>query len=204
MKFKPLISVFVFLLLAVLTTAQDSIKAEFIKRINASYDQINTLKSNFEQVKTISFMTEDLVARGMFYYQKPGLMKWDQTEPDAYFFLINENEIIRFNGQKRQKLSPGSPQALIFKEFILGTVDGSIFNDARFESSFSKVNEIVEVIMTPKENKLKKRIDKIVLLFDYNSIFLNTLIIEENGGDKTVITFFDQQINIELDQTIFQ
>jgi outer membrane lipoprotein-sorting protein len=173
-------------------------------RINGFYDQLQTLKSNFEQVKTISILSEDLVATGVFYYQKPGLIKWDQKEPDAYYFLINENEIIRFNGNKRQKLSPSSPRAIIFKDFIMGTVDGSIFNDKRFLSSFSKVDNVIVVELVPKEKSIKKRIGKIILYFDYTTIYLKTLMIEENDGDNTVINFFGQQINTDLDKTTFQ
>jgi len=194
----PLLFLFAF------ANGQDSIKTDFMERISGFYDQLHTLKSNFEQVKTISIMTEDLVASGVFYYQKPGLIKWEQKVPDAYYFLINENEIIRFNGHKRQKLSPSSPQAVIFKDFIMGTVDGSIFYDSRFSSTFSKVDNAIVVELVPKEKTIKKRIGKIILHFDYTTTYLNTLVIEEMDGDKTLINFFMQQINIDLNLTTFQ
>lgn len=204
MNYKHIFSIIPFLFLFAFANAQDSIKTDFLNKVNLFYDQLQTLTSNFEQVKTISIVTEDLVATGVFYYQKPGLIKWDQKEPDTYYFLINENEIIRFNGHKRQKLSPASPQAIIFKDFIMGTVDGSIFNDNRFLSSFSKVDNVIVVNLIPKEKTMKKRIEKVILRFNYNTIFLNTLMIEEIGGDKTVINFFNQQINTDLDKTTFQ
>ena len=184
--------------------AQEQVKDEFVFKMKQSYNSMTTLQSDFEQTKTMSIMKEDLISSGSFYYQKPDMMKWDQTSPELYYFIINKKEIIRFNGKKRQTLSPSSPQAMVFREFILGTVDGSIFEDDRFESIFSQKEKHIEVVLTPKQGNMKKRIDKITLVFNSESMFLKTLSIEEKGGDLTTIEFANQQLNNELTKSTFE
>ena len=92
---------------------------------------------------------------------------------------------------------------MIFKKFILGTVDGTLFTDDRFKSSFNIIEQQIQVILIPEDKNLKKRMDKIILLFNNESLFLTSLTMEEKDGDKTIIQFFNQELNIQIDSKTF-
>lgn len=192
----------VLLLFSTFAFGQD-IELEFIEKAETSYLKMKTLTSDFTQRKSLSFLEEDMLSSGQFYFVKPGIMKWDQKDPEAYYFIINEKEIIRFNGQKRQKIPAGSPQAMIFREFIIGTVDGSIFQDLRFESTYSIDKKQYRVELTPLDKNIAKRIEKIILFFEMDSLFLNTMVLIEAAGDKSEIYFTNQKLNEELNMDIF-
>lgn len=197
------IAVILFLVLSINVTGQD-VKNDFIQKMESSYDDLETLISDFSQRKSISFLEEDMLSSGKFYFVKPGLMKWDQTEPESYYFIINEKEIIRFNGDKRQKIPGGSPQALIFKEFIIGTVDGSIFKDERFESSYQLEGDKYIIYLKPIESKIAKRITEIILEFNKESLFLESMLLIEKGGDQSEISFFNQKLNETVNLDTFE
>ena len=172
--------------------------------MEASYSKMETLKSDFSQRKSLSFLEEDMLSSGQFYFVKPGMMKWDQNVPEAYYFIINKNEIIRFNGQKRQKIPAGSPQAMIFREFIIGTVDGSIFSDDRFKSTYLMMEKAYEIKLIPIDKNMAKKIEKITLRFNIDTLFLESMILSEKGGDESEISFFNQSLNENINMDIFE
>jgi len=179
------------------------IKTEFLKKYSEANKNINSIKSNFTQEHHLEIMEEPIVSTGVFYYKKPGLMKWDQLAPTPYYFIVNGDKVIKFDGKKRKELSVNSPQVSYFKNFIMGTVDGSLFESTQFESTFTKSGNQIHVLLNPLEKQLKKRIEKIELTFNESELTLLGLTIFEAGGDKMIIAFSKQKFNTITDNAIF-
>ena len=184
--------------------AQDSIREEFLKKIEVSTTTTQSISSDFEQIQELSILTEKQTSSGKFYFKNPGKMKWEQIEPSPYYFIFNEDAVIKFDGKVREQLPAGSPQVLGFKKFILGTVNGSIFKDNSFESSFSKEGNIVRVDMLPLKKMLKRRFDKVSFTFDFERMVLLELVFFENGGDKRTTRFFNHKIDVLEDDSLFR
>jgi len=182
--------------------AQD-FKDEFIARMKSSNDQINSIASDFVQERSLSIMEDVLVSSGEFFYKKPGLMKWDQQQPSKYYFILNGDKVIRFDGKKRKVVPANSPQVTHFKEFIIGAVSGSIFENKLYNTEINKVGNRAMVVLIPQQKAMSKRIKKIHLEFDYEKMILLNLILFETDGDKTAIRFTNQKINTITDLTIF-
>jgi outer membrane lipoprotein-sorting protein len=198
---KKLMVVF-FILLAVVGSAQD-VKQEFLQRMRATNEETSSIHSNYVQKRTLSIMEDVLISSGEFFYKKPGLMKWDQQQPTAYYFILNGSKVIRFDGQKRKTIPATSPQVAHFKDFIIGTVNGSMFESEQFLSTFTKTGNEVVVILIPEQKAMKKRIDKIQLVFEYDKMILLELVIMEKGDDMTAIYFSNQKFNAITDNAIF-
>ena len=190
-------------MLSVTTISAQDIKKDFLQRMESFNAAINSIESDFVQERSLSIMEDVLVSTGRFYYKKPGLMKWDQLQPSEYYFIVNGNKVIRFDGKKRKEIPANSPQVSHFKDFILGTVNGTMFESDQFLSTFSMVDDEVTIILLPQQREMKKRIDKIQLTFSYDKMLLNELVIFENGGDKTSIYFSNQKSNTITDNSIF-
>jgi len=182
--------------------AQD-IKSDFLERMKMVNAETSSIESDFVQERTLSIMEDVLISSGKFYYKKPGLMKWDQLLPSPYYFIVNGNKVIRFDGKKRKVIPASSPQVSHFKDFILGTVNGTMFESKEFLSTFSRIDDEVTVILLPQQREMKKRIEKIQLIFAYDKMVLMELIIFEKGGDSTAIYFSDQKFNSISDSSIF-
>ncbi len=198
---KPLL-IILFILSVIATSAQD-IKQEFLQRMNTANEEISSIQSDFVQKRTLSIMEDILISSGEFFYKKPGLMKWDQQLPSQYYFILNRAKVIRFDGQKRKVISANNPQVAHFKDFIIGTVNGSIFESEQFLSTFTKTDNKVTIVLIPQQKSMKKRIESIQLVFWYDEIVLLEVIIMEKGGDMTAIYFSNQKFNTITDITIF-
>jgi len=197
-----LIMLALFLVLTSEIRAQD-IKDEFIARMKSYNSQVNSIASDFIQQRSLSIMEDVLVSSGEFFYKKPGLMKWDQQQPSEYYFILNGDKVIRFDGKKKKTIPANSPQVAHFKDFIIGAVNGSIFENKLYETEINKNGNRVMVILMPQQKAMSKRIEKIHLEFDYEKMILLNLILFEADGDKTTIHFSNQQINTITDLSIF-
>lgn len=181
----------------------DSLKGDFLNRLNQVNDSILSLESDFIQERSLSIMEGVLVSSGTFYYKKPGLMKWDQVEPSPYYFILNGNKVVRFDGEKVKEIPANSPQVSYFIDFIMGTVNGSLFTNGQFDTKFTKKDNEVEIVLTPLNKSLKNRISNLNLVFDYDRMFLLNLVIFEASGDQTKIIFTNQEINTITNNSIF-
>ena len=180
------------------------VKKEFLTKYKAANEKMNSITSDFVQYRHLAIMNEPLKSTGKFYYKKADLMKWDQRSPSPYYFIVNGDKIIRFDGTRRKEMSVNNPQVSYFKNFIMGTVDGSLFESNQFNSEFTKTNELIKVVLVPIEKQMKKRIETIELLFNTNDLSLQGLTIFESGGDKMVIEFSNQEFNVINDNAVFE
>jgi len=183
---------------------QQDVKSNFLSRLKVANKGLTSIDSEFIQEKTMSIMTGVLTSSGKFYYKKPNLMKWDQLQPSPYYFILNGNEVKRFDGKTVKVISANSPQVSYFKDFIMGTVDGSLFESEQFEASYVKVGGTIEVTLIPLKKSMKKRIKKMVLVFDNEKLILLNLTMFEAGGDQTAIKFVNTNLNTITDNSIFE
>jgi len=183
---------------------QQDVKSDFLSRLKVANKGLTSIDSEFIQEKTMSIMTGVLTSSGKFYYKKPNLMKWDQLQPSPYYFILNGNEVKRFDGKTVKVISANSPQVSYFKDFIMGTVDGSLFESEQFEASYVKVGGTIEVTLIPLKKSMKKRIKKMVLVFDNEKLILLNLTMFETGGDQTAIKFVNTSLNTITDNSIFE
>lgn len=192
------------LLFGMKPSVNDSVKEDFLNRMIRANDTISSLESDFTQERTLSIMNGALVSSGKFYYKKPGFMKWDQVSPSPYYFILNGNKVIRFDGKKVKEIPANSPQVSHFKDFIMGTVSGSLFTNDQFETTFTKDGNFVNINLIPVNKAMKNRISNLNLVFDYDKMILLNLTIFEAGGDKTKIRFTNQKTNTITSNSIFQ
>ena len=192
-----------FSVLTVIAASAQDVRQEFLQKMQTSNAEISSIHSHFVQKRTLDIMEDVLVSTGEFYYKKPGLMKWDQQQPTKYYFILNGAKVIRFDGQKRKIIPANSPQVSHFKDFIMGTVNGSMFESEQFLSTFTNTGKEVIIVLIPEEKAMKKRIEKIRLVFEYEKMVLLELLIMEKGGDTTAIYFSHQKFNTITDNDIF-
>ena len=178
------------------STGMDTgIKEEFLRKYQESNTKINSIESDFVQKHHMQIMEKPIISTGKFHYKKPGLMKWDQQTPQPYYFIVKGDKVIRYDGKKRKEISANNPQVSYFKNFILGTVDGSLFESQQFDSDYFKEDGIYVITLSPKEKTMQKRIEKIILLFDVKTLALSQLKLIEPEGDFMLITFMNQKFN---------
>lgn len=178
--------------------------AAFVEKLQDHYKTVNSITANFTQRKQSALFDKPLMSKGLFYYQSPDKIRWEQRQPTATYLVINNNEIIQFDGESVKKSTGLTMQMSIFRQFIVGTVDGSILNDEAFKKSFSSKNGKMCITLVPVDKRMAKRLHKIELMFDEKTLLLDQLKMFENSADFTEINFTEQQLNTTIPSSIFQ
>lgn len=186
------------------TTAQNISVNDFVSRIQEINGAVTSIESDFNQLQEFSFLDEVIASSGKFYFKKPNAMKWEQLSPEPYMFVLNEGEAYSFDGVKKQKMPANSPQLVGFRRFIMGTVDGSVFQGDDFETTVVENKDKLEVLMLPQNKALKRVFLKVEMVFDEETIDLLELKFFESEEDVRVISFTNHQKNTLTDYSIFQ
>ncbi len=176
----------------------------FALRLQKHYESVKTISADFMQLKQSALFDEPLDSKGLFYFEKPDKIRWEQQEPSASYFIINKDQVIQYDGESVKKSTGMNMQMSIFRQFILSTIDGSILNDKAFEKDFQPINGKMYITLIPLDKRMAKRLQKIELKFDEKSLLLDQLKMYENADDFTEITFTDQKVNAEIPPAIFQ
>ena len=178
--------------------------AVFAKKLQEHYSTVKSISADFTQVKKSLLFDEPMLSKGVFYYETPDKIRWEQRSPSANYFVLNKDQVIQFDGEALKKSSGVNMQMSVFRKFILGTVDGTILNDASFDKSFQSKNGKKIITLIPLDKRMAKRLDKIELTFDEKSLLLDQLKLYENQDESTEISFNNQKINPEIPASIFQ
>ncbi len=80
----------------------------FKQQFTAASKKINTIKSDFNQEKNLSMLSEKIISKGKFWFKKDNLVRMEYTEPFQYLMILNNNNIYIKDGQKENKISAGS------------------------------------------------------------------------------------------------
>ena len=75
-----------------------------VGRVQATYDRINALTADFEQVATLSSINRRQVSSGRLYIEKPNWIRWQYDKP--------EQQTILYDGAVLQIYTPGRQQLL--------------------------------------------------------------------------------------------
>tara|TARA_R110002020_G_scaffold125370_8_gene282571 strand:- start:195 stop:800 length:606 start_codon:yes stop_codon:yes gene_type:complete len=198
-----LLSFIAVLFLSVIGFSQDQ-DVVFAKKLQEHYSTVKSISADFTQVKKSLLFDEPMLSKGVFYYETPDKIRWEQRSPSANYFVLNKDQIIQFDGEAIKKSSGVNMQMSVFRKFILSTVDGTILNDASFDKSFQSKNGKKTITLIPLDKRMAKRLEKIELTFDENSLLLDKLKMYENQEESTEISFYNQKINPVIPPSIFQ
>lgn len=75
---------------------------EFESRLAKEAQTIQSIESDFTQVKYLDILDEKVTSKGKFYYQKSGKICMEYAQPVNYLIVINDSRLkIVADGKKR-------------------------------------------------------------------------------------------------------
>jgi outer membrane lipoprotein-sorting protein len=171
--------------------------------LRASLAGMKSIKGDIQQEKTFAFITEKLISKGVFVYQKENKLRWEFTEPIEYIILINDNTM-RLKEEGQEKKFKGMNQILRqVKEIILGCIDGSIMGNVNYKTVFSTNGTNIRIQLQPKEKNLKEFIKQIDVEFAKVGSILKKVTLTDPSGDMTDIHFSNVKANLKTDEALF-
>lgn len=171
--------------------------------LRSSLAGMKSIKGDIQQEKTFAFLTEKLISKGVFVYQKESKLRWEFTEPIEYIILINDNTM-RLKEEGQEKKFKGMNQILRqVKEIILGCIDGSIMGNVNYKTVFSTNGTNIRIQLQPKEKNLKEFIKQIDVEFAKAGSILKKVTLTDPSGDMTDIHFSNVKANLKTDEALF-
>ncbi|MFP4023381.1 MAG: LolA family protein [Thiohalospira sp.] len=208
---KLIITTFSFLLSLTVINAQDEtfVKISDIEKTKADLEQlteeISTIKSRFIQEKHLSFLTENIISKGEFYFKNPSHLRWEYTEPFEYIivftdrniFIKDEENISSFDTESNKMFSE-------INNIMAGTIQGNLFNDSdRFAVEYFENDKQYLLKLIPKMQEMKDMLNSIQLFIDKSDLSVAKIKMIESSNDYTSITFIDRKLNTTINNDKF-
>jgi outer membrane lipoprotein carrier protein len=212
-KRKNSISLILILLLAVLLpagmSAQQALSAAeievFRKGMREASESTQNIASDFEQLKHLSFLEEDVASSGLFCFAKENKLRWEYKKPFFYLIIFNKDTVVIQDDRKTNIYDAASGQMFRqINEIMLGMVNGSILESDKFEFEYFRAPGGYLLELTPLDENLKDFLSKIRLAVNENDFTVDELYMIEHSDDFTHIRFINKRLNEDIPEHIFE
>ena len=173
-------------------------------RFAAAAQKINSISSDFTQIKSLSMLAEKITSKGKFYFRKNNLVRMEYTSPYQYLLIINGNKVSIKDGQKTNKMTAGSSK--LFQQvnhLMMDCIRGTVFDNPDFSVKLLENNNSYMADMEPVTQEMKTLFKKVKVVMGKNDFVVNEVQMIDARGDNTTIHYSNQQINTGLPDALF-
>ena len=181
-------------------TQNVSQKTDDLAQIAARFSAVQTIHSRFTQEKHMALLTEPVVSEGVFSFEKsPARIRWEYQKPFKNGFILDGASAFRLEEGKKTPVKGVmarniAAQMLVWLSFDLQTLSKT-YAITVFEGG---------VRLKPLSDK-NKMLEEISVWFAAdNPQALSKIQMTEPGGDYTVLSFTETQINKPLAEGTFK
>lgn len=176
------------LLVAAITSAQ-SAEPDTLARISAQIEQHAVVRAEFSQTKQMAALKRPLVTTGRLLFSRHHGVLWQIEQPYRMSYILGEDRIVEItaDGARRERGLrdvPGLTQVGRIFRALLGA-NTSALRDA-FDISVQGDPNRWDIKLKPREAQLAQFLSGLNLSGER---FVETIRIDEAGGDSTVIRF---------------
>ncbi len=186
--------------------ATDSQKQEVVGKISQAAGEMNTMQSEFTQVRELSLMDDKITSVGKIYFKKPNKVRLEYTSPYQYAFSIDGQSMKMTSGG--QTTTTPTNQSKLFNEIskvLIGGISGSNLVDSPdFDTQFSVGKDDFKVVLVPKKKEVRDLFAAIHLFIGKQDNRIRSIELIEKGGDKTSITLKNLQVNAPIHDDTFK
>lgn len=176
---------------------------DFISRLKEQSQQNKTIKADFTEERYMSVLKEPQKSAGIFYYKKDNMLRWEKTAPSSYIFISADNKVKVRESDKIKDVSSVNQVIGRIKDLMLTLVNGNFNDSKQFEPSYFQTAQSYIVKLKPKNKRMSNSFEYIQLSFNKKNMLLDELSFFEKSGDKNVMKFSNQRVNIPLADTLF-
>ena len=176
----------------------------FQDQFAAASQQTKAIRSDFIQEKNLSMISEKIVSKGKFCFQKENKVRMEYTQPFQYLMVINDKKVFIKDGQKENTISTASSK--LFQQItriILECVRGTALSNPDFKTRVFENSQSFLIEMSPVSKGLREFFKTINITIDKKDYLVNRIEMNEQHGDNTLIRFINQELNQELDDALF-
>ncbi|WP_245752749.1 outer membrane lipoprotein carrier protein LolA [Chitinophaga arvensicola] len=177
-----------------------AVKQQFAK----AAQNTQSIHCDFVQEKNLSMLSDKIVSKGEFWFQKDNKVRMEYKQPSRYLLVINGKDIRIRDAQKESKVSGKSNK--LFEQINKITIDcvrGTVLDNADFTTKATENAQYYRLEMTPVNKVMKEYFQTIVLLVDKQDYSVSKITMAESSGDDTTISFLHKQLNTTIPDAVF-
>lgn len=188
--------------------ATDASAESALESVEQSLADVETVRTKFRQTKHLAMFSRPLDIRGELFVENPDRMAWRVEEPVRYTMVIEGATLAQWDQDtdrvQRVALDRDPAFTAVFEQLTMwfsGRYSGLIDKyDVRLESEQPTV-----LVFTPKPGTMfEKLLEGVRVEFRDDSRYVHRLVISEGTGDRTEIEFHDTQLNVPLDDSVWE
>ena len=167
-------------------------------QIASAQKKIDTIEARFRQEKSSGLLAAPEVSVGTFVFSRPNRAIWRYEEPKAVEMLVSDGWLTTWYPElnRAERVEVKRYEERIFR--YLGATAGAIADlDGYFDFRLVnvKAKPYYTLILTPKTDRVAKRVQRIEVRVDRKSYLTTSLDYTEGDGDRTRYDFSDIRVN---------
>ena len=138
----------------------DQVKNELAKLT----ENTQTIQSPFTQEKHLSFLEENIISKGEFFFKSPNQLRWEYSEPFEYIIVFNDKNIfIKDDGKISTFDTESNKMFSEINNMMIGTIQGNLFTDSeRFHVKYFESKSQYLLELEPKMEEMKGMLKNII------------------------------------------
>ncbi len=176
----------------------------FKQQFTTAAQKTTSIRSDFQQEKNLSMLSEKIVSRGKFWFKKDNLVRMEYNQPFKYLMIINKSNVYVKDGQKENTISTKSNK--LFQQINKITVDcvqGTMLTNPDFKVKVFENNKSYLVELSPLSKGLKEYFKTINVVVGKRDYSVEKIEMQELSGDNTIINFTNKELNVIIPDALF-
>lgn len=204
------ITIYLLLLFTVLTVqAQQMRKMDnvqgFEKRLLQEAKTVQSIESDFTQVKFLDVLDTKVTSKGKFFYKKTNMICMDYARPMNYLIVINGGKLKIVSDGKKNVMNLTSNKMM--KE-MQGMLTACMVGDlsqmsSNYRQEYFEDNNYYLVKIRPLSKTVQAYISTIQIYLDKRDMSVHKLRMSETAANYTEYTFYNKKFNSLKDEAKF-
>lgn len=185
-------------------TAVKNVSA-FQQSLSKAGAAIQTIQSDFSQVKNLSLLQDKIKSKGKFYFKKEDKVRIEYTTPFSYLLVMNAGQILVKDEQKTNKVNTKNSKTMqSVNRVMIDCMRGTVLGNPDFKTTVYENGQSYLLSMVPVTEGMKKMFKQIDVFMNKSSYDVHRLSMTEQGGDYTDMDFTNAKHNTQLNDALFK
>lgn len=190
--------------------AQTSMKAlagtqAFEERLAREAQTLQSIESDFTQVKYLDILDEKVTSKGKFFYQKSNKICMEYAEPVNYLIVINGTQLKIVADSKKSVMNLSSNQMMNrMQDMLTACMIGDLSKiSADYKLEYFENERYYLVKIKPVSQAIQAYISGMEIYLDKKDMSVHKLRLSETGANYTEYEFYNKRFNALGDETKF-
>lgn len=178
---------------------------DFENRLAREAQTIQSIESDFTQVKYLDILDEKVTSKGKFYYQKSDKICMEYAEPINYLIVINGTRLKIVADGKKSTVSLNSNKMMNqMQDMLTACMVGDLSKmSSDYQLEYFEDARYYLVKIKPVNKAIQAYIRGIEIYLDKKDMSVHKLRLAETATDYTEYEFYNKRFNALKDETKF-